>query len=540
MALQVTQAGLQAAANARSSGFLIAITDFQVSEAVITPSASDSAMVGPVVYSGNIDVIEVLDSATVKFILSVPMGIPQSGQWALSELGLFMSDGTLFAHGNMVPAYPKPAEVGSRIHVLIALANLGDVINVTVGQVNSIPSVAFVHNLPRPIDSYENTIAVLDEWHNTDISVSPSVAIKYGENWGYVGWDRVYYGPPLNVISTHEFNLVPQDNGFFLEDMERVIVQIVTGNGSGYSRKFRYMGLGQFKETENLPFGQLDASNTIAIWKRSVPMPLRGALSYVPVRLSYVTDLANTWAITLPFVPESYAHIWVFVEGVWQTLTTGMLQGANLTLTGFPIGTTVDIFGLQAQEASVNTIFTIYQYDFIADGLRRTWQFGEMPKDDDHILVFVNGIYQNTTYYQRIQDTVSFPVPLLAMDTVSILALRETVKSGAVPSPMILGSTTLSGSTYTLANDFINNNALITLDGVLQRLADFTLTSPNVTISSTPSDVEIKLLEFSFTPPDRLLAYKYESDQAVISAELLGTTLRLYRQNGTHFDVSGV
>ncbi len=245
----VTTEGLKAISNAAAGGFLVDITDFKLATTDLTQTNSDGSLKyvfgesntdmfdsSAVVFSAPISYIETLSDGSVKFTITVPTGYPAPGEtWNFTEVGLYLVTGELFVHGELIPAYPKQSDYGLQIQVIVAVANLCNVINVTVGQGCSLPATPRVNILQPPTSATETAIIVLDENINYDGSSSPSFAIRYGAGakyWGYVGWKRVYTGV-LDVVDSSTIKVIPDFAGFWALDGEIFIVQTVDSGSDG-------------------------------------------------------------------------------------------------------------------------------------------------------------------------------------------------------------------------------------------------------------------------------------------------------------------
>lgn len=260
-----TDSGIARIANASEGGFYLSLTKFKVTET--TNFEPGNSLLGTVVYEGSIVSIESLNAGLVKFTLEIPGGIPASNQvWKLGEIGLYTDDGTMFAHGTLDPVYEKRNELGLRIHAYIAQSKVGDVINASVGVVNSVPSYPYVKNLPNPELLTENTFVVLDGFANTDGSVSPIIATRYGPGgalWAFEGLTRIYAGTFSSILSPSEV-IFTSTIGFI--NNEVVIAQITSGSGVGQTRKLRYSG-STWVEIDNKPFVSIDNTSRVAIWR---------------------------------------------------------------------------------------------------------------------------------------------------------------------------------------------------------------------------------------------------------------------------------
>jgi hypothetical protein len=272
--LKPTAIGITKTANASTGGFLLNITSFKVTEH--QNFLPGEALLGTPVYEGQIVTIESINSGTVKFTCEVPSGIPSAGTtWHLGEIGLYLEDGTLYAHGVLEPVYEKRLELGLRIHAIIAQTGVGEVINASLGTVHSVPSLAHIKNLPEPTQLAENVFVVLDAQFNTDNSSSPAVATRYGPGgglWGFEGYTRAFVGQPLAVQTQSAFTLSSLIN--FVED-EVAIVQVTAGPAVGQTRRIRYSG-STWVEVDGKAFSGLTTGSMMALWRN--PVSIIGAL----------------------------------------------------------------------------------------------------------------------------------------------------------------------------------------------------------------------------------------------------------------------
>ena len=273
MTTVVTDAGRLAAANAYAGGFLINITKFKVTDcdpALVDTDPSNGSLNGNVIYEGSPDTIEAIGNGAVRFTCYIPKEIPaEPATWDVSELGMFMEDDTLFSHTLLQPVYTKNTEFGLKLIIIVALANLGDVINISASGLASVPAVAHVNMLMNPRQYEFNVVSVLDQMVNSDHTDSPGTAFKYGPGssyWGFSGYDRVYQGKVI-VVDPSKFTLDTVSNGFKLRDGDVVIAQNITANTvNGNARRMLYQK-GEFTEVDGTPFELLDANSTLAIWK---------------------------------------------------------------------------------------------------------------------------------------------------------------------------------------------------------------------------------------------------------------------------------
>lgn len=273
MTTVVTDAGRLASANAYAGGFLINIDKFKVTNCdptLVDLDPANGSLNGTVVYEGAPDTIEAIGNGAVRFTCYIPREVPaEPATWDVSELGMFLEDGTLFSHTLLQPVYTKNTEFGLKLIIIVALENLGDVINISLSGLASVPAVAHVHMLMNPRQYEFNVVSVLDQMVNTDHTDSPGTAFKYGPGsayWGFSGYDRVYEGKVV-VVDLSTFTLDTVNNGFKLRDGDVVIVQNITANGiNGNARRMLYQK-GSFTEVDGIPFEAIDLNATVAIWK---------------------------------------------------------------------------------------------------------------------------------------------------------------------------------------------------------------------------------------------------------------------------------
>lgn len=106
----LTTQGAQKVASATSGGTTVALTEMAVGDgngAAATPTEGQTALVNEVYRAGVASVV--VDPANPNWVVAelvIPMG---AGGWTVREVGLFATDGSLFAVANFPPTY-KPVE----------------------------------------------------------------------------------------------------------------------------------------------------------------------------------------------------------------------------------------------------------------------------------------------------------------------------------------------------------------------------------------------------------------------------------------------
>lgn len=307
MTMIATDLGIAAARDAGIGGYRISLKQFSITEATgfdIRPDRTE--LVGEEVYRADIVSVENVDINTIRLSCVIQKGRPASGQWNVGEIGIWMDNGTLFAHGNM-PPFPKTAEYGLKFYVYVSLARLGEVINITTSENYSLPSAASVASLLDPVESSQNVVVVLDaNSHSEEIlsgmprnSSSPALAFKYGPGgtqWGFTGYARVFVGKPDFIVSQSAFNLDVGAYGFWLSDGEVVIAQIIQGPGAGESRKMQYNKTAGRLTSIDEPFSAFNNDSKLHLWRSH-----ENALPTRPVGLPDYMVLGygeNTYSVT--------------------------------------------------------------------------------------------------------------------------------------------------------------------------------------------------------------------------------------------------
>lgn len=275
--LSVTNVGLSAIADAEAGGFLINLAKFAVSETDVSAmpdvdKINAEGLLGSYVYEAAITTIEVVDTSAVRLTLTIPVHIPADGTTkVLREIGIFLESGELFAYGALEPAYDKTNDYAVKIYVLVVANRLGDVINVVVSNNNSLPSTPFVRSLVPPSKTYQNTILVLDQKTNEyQDAHSASIAVKTGPGstqWSFLEHTRIYLGTVDSIEDSRTFLLSPDRGGFWLNDGETVICQIVGGLGDGYSRKLTYTKVNDSFTVVDTEWARISSNSRVAIWR---------------------------------------------------------------------------------------------------------------------------------------------------------------------------------------------------------------------------------------------------------------------------------
>ena len=179
--LIITSKGLAAITSANDGGFKLSIKTFKVTSYVYaTTDTLADTLKGTPFYTGVVSSVEVLSETSVRYELTIPVGVPTSGASVIGEVGLYLDSGELFAVGKVLPSISKDSTTGFSIYTIVAGSKLGGVVDVTVSEKANL-SRTNADLLPDPKSSGANVLAVTDA-HRGYPSPYPSagLAIKFG------------------------------------------------------------------------------------------------------------------------------------------------------------------------------------------------------------------------------------------------------------------------------------------------------------------------------------------------------------------------
>lgn len=275
MPIVTTKRGLEAIADAEAGGFLVDLEQFAVTDALgVIPRIDDIALEGTILYRAEVQSIEAVGSSRIKVTLFIPPSMPSDGvSKKLTEVGLYLKSGELFAHGTFKTPFDKTNEFGLRVILFVVAARIGDVINFTFGTNASLASAASVRTLVDPTESNTNAVVVMDAVTNdgnVPALTAASLAVRYGAGgmqWAFLGHDLKYRGYPTDVNAGHFVLNAEVTGGFWMNDEEIGIAQIVSGHGGGESRRVKYnKPAGRFEILEK-PFSAISTQSLIHIWR---------------------------------------------------------------------------------------------------------------------------------------------------------------------------------------------------------------------------------------------------------------------------------
>lgn len=433
--LTITRAGLAAVTSAEEQGFKISLRSFKVSE-YLAPNPSNvdyinvTDLLGNAVYTGEISVVEVVGSSSVKLTLQIPKELPRSGSWMLRELGIYLDTGELFAAGPLEPAYEKNSEYGIKIYTVCSANRLGEVVTVNVNQNNSVPVLSSVHLLPAPINSEHSVLAVLDETlcEFTEKSTA-GLVVKSGPgllHWAFTGHHRVYYGPANTITDQSTFSVSSANGGFWLNNEEILLSQVVTGAGSGQSRRLRYVKAIETFTVLDRPFENIDDTSVFAIWRDNANQLPKRDTTVAPFMV--LSHGLNSWQRVLnPPVdlftfelstltgqlnadsqfgnnairPEGTdASILVWCDGSMLPASQYSLSPNVITVYGKPANSRVDLMIIKKIPTLVSSgVLSVFESRMRGDGQTTRFYMSIIPKASDYVAVYVNGVYKHKTEY---------------------------------------------------------------------------------------------------------------------------------------------
>lgn len=458
MAILVTDLGLGAITDANAGGFLVNLTDFAVTEAQdVELKIDDPSLKGEPVFRGQIESIEVVSSSTLKLTLYLPVNVPREGTWSLTELGLYLKTGELFAHGTFRVAYSKEPGTGLRVFVFVSASRLGAVINVTLGTNSSLASTANVRSLIAPQKSATNAIIVQDGATTDENSVlqnSGTLAVRYGAggvNWAFMGCDQVFHGG-VDSAAADKFTLNVQQHGFWINDAEVLIAQAVSGHGAGESRRVQFNAqtntftvleknfssfasdsvINLWRSTRHqLPTRQLNIDRNFVLgagvntWHKVGAAEQNNSSDLIPVKAHFVGDGSKlNFSMPLDIPRAVFADVskyMVFVGGVLLPRNQyGMSIDGVLTLLAQAPAQDVPVevvcYKTQVSDGSYLTFASI-EYD--ATGTDWSFYTSIIPDNADFLLVFLDGTLVASDQYIYAGTSVTFtksaPVGKLAL-----------------------------------------------------------------------------------------------------------------------------
>lgn len=239
----ITQNGRTAAFNAGAAGIKIEIAEFKLgAEAGYTPTELDNALRGTILHTGVPTGFAVINEDTCEYLLEINADV---GTFSFGEIGLYLTNGELFALATLPGLQQKVARPGSgwntiRIRARLMLVGLAPIIqwtvqNLTVGVLQELPNFSL---LSRPDVAPSNAYIV----HDPDEYGNDAFVTRSGDD----SWDVSTHGYP--VVKVGEYTVLvggtasqcQLDRPLTLESVfpaGRYLVQVKSGLKKGLIRK---------------------------------------------------------------------------------------------------------------------------------------------------------------------------------------------------------------------------------------------------------------------------------------------------------------
>lgn len=384
--LILSDVGLQAINNASAGGQLVDATAYKIGDSAATPTKHDMVdILGTMMFTGAIHHVEVLNKNTCRFVFELPAYMITKDT-EIKEIGIYLSNGSLL--GRCVFAEPMML-IGNEAHRFncLLVTNRCDLstINVAIGDYSSIPSTPFLWQLQNPGASQFNAVTVLDGQQNSDGSTTPILAMRYGAGgfqWAFADHNRVFFGKPKAATAT-----TITIDGLGLEENESVIGHIVTGNGAGKTRRYRYAS-NKLTEVDGKPVTGLDAQSTIAIWRRIAGVGAAGGQCSFPPSM------------------EGVGSDWVLQRGFGKCPVWGPQKSGN--------GATATLYR-QPSKLTMNTI------NYTGNGTDSRFPVGAELEDVNYIHPALGGVQQHRSAFDLSGNELEF---VEAIDTGIPIELR--------------------------------------------------------------------------------------------------------------------
>lgn len=297
--LRLTDVGLQAINDADNQGIhirpvMVIAGDYTGTDTTAVPSA----LLGNEVYRGPLSYVEVLSKNACRFSFRIPQAVPAGVSGSSCTIGEFLvllDDGRVFGHVTLREPQLKVNTFGIQFSLLVVSQfNIGKVVDVQMSEHATIPCVSDLEMLPAPISSDFNVVAVFNLKKNSDSTSSPALAYRYGAGgmeWGFSEHDRLFSGILTDRwLTDTQFKFDDYDQD--LTEGDTVVVQVISGSAMGNTRHYTYTA--KTLVLDGTPIPALDASNTVAVWRKSlVPTNSQTTLTW-PEN----SDVPDHWVLT--------------------------------------------------------------------------------------------------------------------------------------------------------------------------------------------------------------------------------------------------
>jgi hypothetical protein len=173
---------------------------------------------------------------------------------------------------------------------------------------------------------------------------------------------------------------------------------------------------------------------------------------------------------------------WVFVDGVYQEKGTYSTSGSTVTFsTAPPNGTSVEINNL----SNVTTGGAFNHNSYNGDGSTTDFTLSKAPGSDTDLIVFIDGVYQNSDAFNVSSTTLSFDTA--PANGTKVIAY--TIGGVVMGKTMVVDTLDGDGSTtaFTLSMDPVQEeNTQVYVGGVYQPKGTYSLSGTTLTFSEAP------------------------------------------------------
>lgn len=313
---EITQIGLNTASAATPTGPYIDIVEFRVGSGFnYTPSTSDTALHGTLLYSGVPYSYQILSDDTIDILLVMETNV---GPFSFGEVGLYLPGGVLFALAAFDTLQEKFAalgnQIGSRwkIHALLKLAQAPAIIQVTITQANQLLEVPGWSSLVAPVSQLSGANAAIV--HEPDPNgETPVVVRKADYEWTVLKYHKIGSGTisssTISQVTSSAFTTIPLDGS------------------TAYRYILKFATTGLIRAISSITGNTATLASTIAA--QAGNFDILEADSFDPEVL-YASASEYNALVT------AYNPVWAAPNSQLPQLNTGWNQGAFATLTRIP------------------------------------------------------------------------------------------------------------------------------------------------------------------------------------------------------------
>lgn len=393
--LLLTPEGEQALLSAEGGGFFIRPRSFAVGDFSGTePNTVAGTILGNTLHSGRMHYIQIVDGRTVRFTVVVPAAVGGASSLTISEAVVWLHDNTPLGRVRFSqPLVKNPGRSAMFEFMLHLSQSMSHVIDVTLSEFGSIPSVGNVDNLPAASTAIANTLAVLDLCENPDGTRTPGTATRFGAGgsvWGFSGFSRLFSGNPESVDDPGLFVLNDPVTMFDLQADEIFVLNITSGPGAGETRRYTLNTNLEFVPVD-VAFSDLDTSSVVHIWKQTVG--------------------SGSGGLSLPS-RDGVGEDWMLVAGptdgspMWTPNSNGMsrTRGNLYHPPGKLSMTAISIVPTESQRS-----YTLYSEDPMSAGLDESQlRLYSYRKNNNYAYVSLSGVTQFRSAFEITNNIVQF------------------------------------------------------------------------------------------------------------------------------------